>query len=137
MNDFQKDFAVIAQNCDFPSVDGEIVWDIRNIDRIMKNPVEIMPISVRGMHTLKRNGIFTVANVFDKLDQLRQIARGDGKPSAAFQGCGKGTAKNICSGFLAAYYAELSDKERKEFWANTYEKTYDLIFERMPKQAQE
>ena len=116
---FMRDFEVIVTNTDFIN-NGTIRFVFNHMDRV-QGAIDNLNIGQRAYNALRRGKIHDIPTLVSRMDGFNGV-----------RGAGKKTIKEIKNEFLNYYYDQLNEEERKQFWRDTYEATFELATTKAP-----
>ena len=112
MNRFQRDMETLINEGFLVANNGKIRFIFRYKP---KAEVAALDLGERAYNCVRRKGLHTVEAIGDTFEDLWRI-----------KGAGAKTIKEIKNKYLAYYYGELNEEEKKQFWRDTIEATMNM-----------
>lgn len=106
-NTFTRDFITIMTQTGIDRKNFRFV--LRGTQKFDNEDIaDLVPLSTRSANALYRNNIFTVGQLMDSWNLIGSL-----------KNVGKKSVKEIKTGLIAWYYAQLSEEGRKQFWRDS------------------
>lgn len=113
MNRFQRDVETLINEGFIAGNNGKIRF-VFNVKKV-RDELGVLGLNERAYNCARRKGYHNCIDILEHWDDL-----------ARMKGAGIKTIKEIRNKFLAYYYGELNEEEKKQFWRDTIEATINM-----------